>query len=51
MVYKDLMRIVPGLEERLVKEGELEVIADYVRRFGNFVYDSLPTHENSFEEA
>lgn len=32
-VYRDLICMVPGLEDRLMQDGELEVAADYVRSF------------------
>lgn len=35
-VYTELLRMVPGLEERITDASELEAAADFVRRFVHF---------------
>lgn len=36
-IYRELLRMVPGLEERIMEPGELEVVAEHVRCAGYYL--------------
>lgn len=53
IIYKELLKMVPGLEERIMEDGELDIVADHVSSVGTINLSGLLTRcgSHSFVRA